>query len=95
MSVGNKPVLIAIPAKDLFYTGDGQPYHETAKAYGFSLRPSAEMVWLPKSMIEDFTVTEDDDGYTFEFWIPSWLMTAKSLEVYKSTAFEPTLFEME
>lgn len=95
MANGKKQIFISIPAKDLFYTGDGQPFHETAKAYGFSLRPSAKMVWIPKSLIKDFTTVGDDFGYTFEFWIPEWICREKEIEKYKSTAYEPTLFEMQ
>ena len=87
---GNKLIFISIPASDMQQSGDGQPYSETEKAYGFSF-PNLPMVWIPKSQVKD--LTKNFDNYAIEFWLPSWLVENKKLEKYKSTAFEPNLFE--
>ena len=87
---GNKPAFVSIPASDMFPTGDGQPFHETEKAYGFSFTKREGIVWIPKSQVKDFA--KNFDNYSIEFWIPEWLIKAKEIEKYKSTANEPTLF---
>ncbi len=90
MSNGNKQIFISIPASDMFQTGDGQPFHETNLAYGFDFPKREGIVWVPKSLVKD--LEKNFDTYAIDFWLPSWLVEAKGLESYKSTAYEPTLF---
>lgn len=88
--LSNKLIFISIPSSELLQTGDGQKFCETEKAYGFQFSSVPTIVWIPKSRIQDFAL--NFDNHSIEFWIPSWLVTNKSLEVYKSTAYEQTLF---
>ncbi len=86
---GNKLIFLSIPSSDMQPSGDGQPFLESEKAYGFSF-PNAPVVWIPKSQVKDFT--KNFDNHSIEFWLPNWLVENKSLEAYKSTAYEPSLF---
>lgn len=77
---GNSKKLLTIPL-------DGETIKTTEKAYG--LKINGQMIWLPKSQTAD---VEEKDG-TFSVWLPMWLITEKSLEIFIDTSYEPSLFD--
>ena len=78
MSSGNKLKLLTIPLEGTA--------RETDAAHGIQI--GGEMVWFPKSQIQDF---EEHDGAAM-FWCPEWLIEAKEVEQFIDTSYEPSLF---
>jgi hypothetical protein len=78
MSTGKTLRLLTIPIESTV--------RETDAAVGIAI--NAEMVWFPKSQIQDFEV---HDGAAM-FWCPDWLIEAKEVETFVDTSYEPSLF---
>ena len=80
----NRKVKLTIPLENAF--PDGSFIKTSEKAVGFNV--NKQTIWLPKSQI-------DDDAYAdgkFSCWCPTWLVEAKSLEIFVDTSHEPSLF---
>ena len=60
---------------------------ETEKAFGFRLADGK--VWLPKSLVKDWTT----DGANVSFWMPNWLVEKNKLECFLDTSYAPSLFD--
>jgi hypothetical protein len=72
---GNKLRLLTIPIE-----GD---VRETDAAHGVTI--NGEMVWFPKSQIQDFEIHDK----AAMFWCPDWLVEAKEVEHFVDTSYEP------
>lgn len=95
-------IIIPFDQADMLDPASRTPFMaQTEKAYGF--RVNGQMIWIPKSQIEDFEYRADfnannpnPDGRAdnfISFSCPEWLIEEKALEYFVDTSHEPTLFD--
>ncbi len=84
---GSRKMKLVIPIGEPELFAGGVPYRASEKAYGF--QANDQVVWLPKSQIEEFSF----DGGSIICWCPMWLISEKGLEIFIDTSHEPGLFD--